>query len=207
MSSLKIDVDTYPAIKKKNYFCTTTKKKQIVIATSLRKDHHHINRWKNSNMGYSKLWSTYTIGRNGVIYQHFPPEKYSEFIGVKSVDKRIISIVLENMGYLNKNKNDIYYNWLNEVCEKESVGFKKYLGYDYWEKISDEQTLSMINLINFLCDKHGISKTMIDFKNQHKDTHKFNGVVFRSNYVYDTNDINPFLLPNKINEMLHKGFI
>lgn len=198
---MKVNSKKYPAKKKENYFCSNTTKKQILIANSLRKDNYHINRWENKNLGVNKDWSTYTITRDGIIYEHFPASKYSEFIGDKKVDKKIISIILENMGYLNK-ENNKYFNWLNEECDHKFVGEKKFLGFQYWEIFPEKQILCLIELLNLLCVKFSINNILIDFKNYHEDTIKFNGIVFRSNYVYETNDINPHFSIPEINEML-----
>lgn len=198
---MKINRTKYPAKKKDNYFGSNTAKKQILIANSLRKDDYHINRWQNRNLGINKDWSTYTISREGKIYEHFPVKKYSEFTGGKKVDKKVISIVLENMGYLSK-VGDRYFNWLNEECNPELVGEKKYLGFQYWEIFPEVQIMSLVELLDSLCGEFKINKTLIDFKNFHKDTMNLNGIVFRSNYIYETNDINPFFVISEINEKL-----
>lgn len=203
---MKINKKKYAAVKKENYFVSDTTKKQILIANSLRKDNFHINRWKNKSLGVNKDWSTYTITREGNIYEHYPPKKYSEFIGDKKIDKKIISIVLENMGFLTK-VNGKYYNWLNEECVEEKVGENKFLGYQYWEIFPEKQIETLIELINSLCDKLNISKNVIDFKNYHKNMVNFKGIVFRSNYVYETNDINPLFPIDDINKVLNKELI
>jgi N-acetyl-anhydromuramyl-L-alanine amidase AmpD len=195
---MHIDKETYK-ISDNNYHKTKTLKTQIVIGTTLRKNNHHITRLKHKDLGESTKWNTFTINRNGDIFQHYDDKYFSDFLGVKQADKRTISILLENMGCLFEDEGK-YYNWLNEVCEIDSVVEKKWFGYDYWEKVTENQIKSLIGLIKVLCKKHEIPKEIIEFQNFHKDTSKFNGIVFRSNYDSNGSDVNPFINTNELNE-------
>ena len=186
---LHIDKDTYQ-IATNNFFKTKTDKKQILISLSLRKSNYHVIHLQHKEMGNTKDWNMFTISRDGIIYQHFDENYYSSFMGFKNIDKQIISVVLENMGFLIKNKEN-YFNWLNEKCDKENVFMKKWMGYEYWEHIPEKQMKSLVDLSIYLCDKHNIQKKCIDFKYYHKDIIKFNGIVFKSNYIDDSSDFNP----------------
>lgn len=202
---MKIDKKTYK-VSDANYYSTPIAKTQIVIASSLRIKNYHINRLLHKDYGASKKWNTFSISRDGKVYQHYSDNFHSDFLGIKDVDKRSISIVLENMGFLFKTQDDKYINWLNEYCDDEFVVEKKWLGYDYWEKFYDEQIESVALLCKFLCEKHNIPKTCIDFNFYHKEISKFRGIVFRSNYFEDSSDINPLFDIEKFNEMLGNDF-
>ena len=65
-----IDSSTYK-VKEENRYKTQTPKTQIVLATSLRKDSYHITRLLHKDFGKTKKWNTYTISRDGIIYQHY----------------------------------------------------------------------------------------------------------------------------------------
>lgn len=203
---LKIDSETY-CVKESNRYKTQIAKTQIILATSLRKDSNHIIRLRHKDYGKTKKWNTFSISRNGTIYQHFNPKFHSDFIGIKEVDKKTISIVVENMGCLFKTPSGKYINWLNEVCPEENVTEKTWLGYNYWETFTDEQLQSTIELCQYLCDEFSIQKKIIDFHHYHKDTIKFKGIVFRSNYIEESSDINPSFDIKKFNEMLHNEFV
>jgi N-acetyl-anhydromuramyl-L-alanine amidase AmpD len=194
-------------IKEVNRYKTQNAKTQIVIATSLRKDSNHITRLLHKDFGKTKKWNTYTINREGVIYQHYENKYHTDFLGIKEADKQIISIVLENMGCLFQTPAGKYINWLNEVCDESSVEERKWLGYNYWEKFTDEQIESLVLLCREVCEEHSIPKTCIEFHHHHKDIVKFRGIVFRSNYFQDSSDINPLFEIGKFNEMLHNEFI
>lgn len=203
---MQIDKVTYK-ISEKNRYKTKSAKTQIVIGTSLRKDSRHITRLRHKEYGNSKKWNTFTISRDGTVYQHFDEKYHTDFLGVKEGDKRSISIVLENMGALFQVGANKRINWLNEVCEEENVVEKEWQGYEFWESFPDEQMESLILLCRELCEKHSIPKIFIEFFHHHKETHKFRGVVFRGNYIEDSSDMNPLLDIPKLNEMLRNEFI
>lgn len=203
---MHIDNKTY-VISEDNRYKTEIAKSQIIIGTSLRKDSNHIIRLQHKEYGKTKQWNTYTISRAGTIYEHYDPKYHTDFLDIKEVDKKSISIILENMGCLFETPTKEYVNWLNEVCSAESVAEKPWFGYHFWEKIPDNQIESMILLCRKLCEDFNITKNFVAFHHYHKDIVKFRGIVFRSNYIEDTSDINPFLEMDKFNEMLHNEFI
>ena len=202
----RIDKETY-AVKEVNHYKTQLAKTQIVIGFSLRKDHNHIIRLQNKEYKKTKKWNTFTVTRDGQIFQHFDPKYHSDFLGIKEADKKIISVILENMGCLFKNPSSDYINWLNEMCPKEKVISKSILGYEYWEIFSDEQIESTVMLCRYLCDEFSIPKAMIEFPYFHKDIIKYRGIAFRSNHMNDSSDTNPIFEIAKFNEMLHNEFI
>jgi hypothetical protein len=185
-----------------NHYLTQSVKTQIVLATSLRKDGYHIIRLHNKERGKTKKWNTYTVSRDGTVFQHYDNKFHSDFLGIKEADKQSISVVIENMGCLFKTPAGKHINWLNEICDEENVVTKNWLGYNYWEKFTDEQIENIALLCKQLCEEHNIPKNCIDFHHYHKDTIKFRGIVFRSNYIEDSSDINPLFDISKFNEML-----
>jgi hypothetical protein len=199
---MKIDKKKYD-ISEQNFYITSYDKTQLILASSLRKDSNHLVRLKHKDFGKSKKWNTFTITRNGLIYQHYDPKCYTDFIGVKQADKQSISIVLENMGYLIETPNGKYINWINETCDKSNVLEKKWMGYSFWEKHPDKQIQATIELCDKLCTEFNIERNLIEFRNYHKDILKFKGIVFRSNYFEESGDVNPNIDISKFNEMLH----
>lgn len=173
-----------------HYRKIVTAKTQILISSTLRANGNHIIRWNNMEFGKSKKWSTYSITRAGKVYQHYDPKYQTDFLGIKDADSKLISISLENMGFLTKLPSGEYVNWLNETCTGEIVK-KTWLGYDYWEEFTVDQMNSLIDLCLYLCDTFNIPKKCIEFNHYHKDINKFRGIIFRSNYIENTNDVNP----------------
>ena len=198
---MHIDKETYK-IKPENRYKTKTPKTQIVIAVSIRKNGHHITRLQHKDYGKTKRWNTYTISRDGKVYQHYDDKYHTDFLGIKEGDKRSISIVLENMGVLFQAGAHKYINWLNEACDEEKVVEREWLGYDFWERFPDEQLESLVELCRELCEKHSIPKEIVEFSTYHKQISKFKGIAFRSNYIEDSSDLNPLFDIPKLNEML-----
>lgn len=194
---MKINKTKYK-VTKDNYYHTKNTKNQILIGFSMRKKDYHIKRLQNKELGKSKKWNTFTITREGVIYQHFPDENHSDYVGNKKADIQTITIVLENMGVLTKSE-ETYYNWINEVCEYD-VGERKWVGYEYWEEIPEKQYDSLIKLLDMLTTKHNIPKQTIGFITHNRDVLKFKGITFMSNYDENTLNMNPLLSYKKIDE-------
>jgi len=187
METLNLDKKTY---KTKNHYKTKTPKSQIVIGSTLRKDSNHITRLQHKELGTSKEWSMFTITREGKVYQHFDSNYYSDFLKNKSADKKIISILLENMVYIYK-YGDSYYNFIREKCDKSNVEHKKWMEFEYWEKYPPKQMESLANLCVYLCNKHKISKNVVDFHHHHKDIIRFDGITIRGNHINGITDNNP----------------
>ena len=201
INKLKIDEKTYP-IDEKNRYKVKSFKTQIVIASSLRKDNYHIKRLYGKELGNTKKWNTFTIDRNGKIFQHYDDMFHTDFLGIKVGDKQSISIVLENMGCLFQFDDKKYVNWLNEECDSDRIVQKKWLGYNYWEIFDEKQINALANLCNYLCEKHNIPKEVINFQHYHKEIHKFKGIVFRSNYIEDSSDINPLFNHSNFSKLI-----
>lgn len=174
-----------------NYIKKRTKKKQIVIGFSLRARSNHLIRLKHTELGRCLKWSTYTITRTGKVLEHFDPTYYSQFVGIDSVDKNVISVVLENMGALSLTSDFKYVNWLNELCDSNFVQEKKYLGINYWEIIPDAQMESLVALCKILTKEYYVDNTCIDFNHYHKTVGNFKGICFIGNYYDNTTETNP----------------
>lgn len=195
-----IDKKTH-SVSDDNYYKTKSTKTQIVIGGSLRANSNHIIRLNHKDFGKTKKWCTYTITREGVIFQHYDNKYYSDYLGIKNIDTKIISIVLENMGAL-AYESGRYLNWVNEECEPQNVVGKKILGFEYWEGYSELQMESLRDICLTLCKTHKIPNECIDFSHYNKEIGNFKGIAFKSNYFEDNIDINPLFNIRKFNEML-----
>lgn len=200
---MQIDTTTYPT-KEINRYKVKSPKSQIVIANSLRKKNYNIVHLQHKELGNTKSWNTFTIDRDGNIFQHYDPEYHTDFLCKKSADKHIISIVLENMGVLFKTDDGGFVNWINEECDSKLVAEKKWLGYYYWETYSNKQMKSLMSLCEYISEKYNIPKELIEFQHYHKDIHKFRGIAFRSNHIQDSSDMNPLFNLKNFSKLLNK---
>jgi N-acetyl-anhydromuramyl-L-alanine amidase AmpD len=178
----------------KNYHNTKTEKKQIILGGSLRKDSNHIIHLQNKDFGQSKRWPTYSITREGKIHQHYDPTFYSDYMGNKDIDKKSVSIVLENMGMLYYDTDKEHFiNWINEECNEKLVGEKLWKNGRYWEDFSLEQYLSLSKLIKEIVYEFNIKLDLIGHNvlDTETDFNTFSGVFCRSNYNTEYLDLNP----------------
>ena len=177
----------------KNYYLTEFNKRQIVIGNSFSEKDYHIKGWQNRMGGVYKKTSTFTIFKNGEIHQHFEPSMYSDFLDNKSMDKKIISISMENQGWLQKDlTNNEYFNWVGNIYKKNKVVFeKRWRGYTYWDNYTKKQITACSELVRYLCDKYDIPKNCVGHNTYIDGIEYFEGVTYRSNYYKDSTDLNP----------------
>lgn len=187
---MEIDKKTYKT-NRENYYVTKYKKNQIILAGSLRKKNFHIKRLQKKDFGKSKKWPTFSISREGNVYQHFDPKHYSDFMGMKEIDKHSISIVLENMGmvFFDYDTNK-FLNALHEECLEDNIFEKNWRGYSYCEGYTEKQYKSTVDLCLYLCEKYGIVNDSFGYNVYHDDAASFKGIVTRSNFNKEDTDLN-----------------
>tara|TARA_R110000803_G_scaffold5634_3_gene18561 strand:- start:429 stop:1052 length:624 start_codon:yes stop_codon:yes gene_type:complete len=178
---------------KGNFYEGNHKKTQIVLGNTFTTKDYHIQGWKHRMGGDYKKTSIYTIMRDGKIFQHFDPKNYSDFIGDKSIDKKIISILLENQGWLKRDfNNDLYFNWVGNIYKKvDDVYVKRWRGFTYWDTYSEEQMKSSVDLINFLSETYKIPKKCVSHNTYIDSIEYFEGVTYKSNHIKESTDLNP----------------
>lgn len=188
---MEIDVEKYK-LPEDNYHKEVYHKTQIVIGHNARKDMRHFDGWLRRNGGKYKKTSTFTIDKEGGVYQHFDPKYYSDFIGIDE-DKSNISITLVNVGWLKFDPiNKLYTDWLGHVYSKKTKVIERtWRGYDFWYQYSDKQMESLKKLVSFLCDKFEIPKECIGNNVYDENVDIYKGVVFRSNYSQEIRDVSP----------------
>lgn len=201
---MTLDKKTY-AIDPKCYMGTKVNKTQIILGGSLRKDSNYIKHLKIKDNGQTKRWCTFTITRDGKVYEHYDPQNlYTDYMGVKEIDKKSISIILENMGMLYfDNAREAFVNWIDEMCDEKLVYERQWKNYRYWEKYSDQQYDALANLCSTLCKEHKINLDCVGHNVFDPDAVDFKGIVTRSNIDSDYTDLNPSFDYQKFLKMLN----
>jgi hypothetical protein len=196
-----IDKTSY-TLTENNYYQVEYKKNQIVIGHSGRKEMRHFGGWINRRNGKHKKGASFTIDKEGTIYQHFDPKYYTDFVGVEQ-DKSNISIVLVNEGWLELDKlNNIYIDWLGHTYSKKSlVKEQNWRNHKYWMRYTDEQMLSLKELVLYLCEEFKIKKDFIGHCVYDEDADIFNGITFRSNYKSELTDVSPAFEMDILNKL------
>lgn len=101
----------------------------------------------------SKHWA-YHLGIPSSVFQ-----KYG--IKYQSLDKISIGIELCNWGYLIKQSDGTFRNYVGGIVPKDEVidlG-KEFRGHRYYHSYTDSQISSLRDLLIYLCDRYKISKT------------------------------------------------
>tara|TARA_R110001606_G_scaffold26384_1_gene85136 strand:- start:609 stop:1223 length:615 start_codon:yes stop_codon:yes gene_type:complete len=191
-----------------NFYDKEFEKNRIVIGNTNSTEMNHVYGWKHRLLGEYKKTSTFTIDRKGNAYQHFDPSYYSDFIGDKSIDKKSITISLENQGWLEKDiLRDKYYDWVgNPYKRRVKVYEKRWRGQTYWDPYTPKQYKATLELIEYLCNEYDIPKKAINNNTQMESMLSYEGVSYRSNYHKEKNDLSPAWdckkLKNKLEEKI-----
>jgi N-acetyl-anhydromuramyl-L-alanine amidase AmpD len=209
---MEIDSVTY-SLNTNNYIDKEFEKRQIVLGNTLITDMKHVNGWKKRLGGNYKKTSTFTIDRKGKIYQHFDPKFYSDFIGDKSVDKKIITISLENQGWLLKDSlKDRYVDWVGNIYRRRAkIIEKRWRGFSYWDPYTPSQYKATLKLIEYLCNEFNIPKKIVGHNTQIENINLYEGITYRSNYFKEKTDLSPAWdfkkIKNKLEENTEKNEI
>lgn len=168
-----------------------SKKKDLIILTHtsrVGKDYLVSLNFRN-NGKYDRL-PNYVILKDGSVVETLSPNKSSNFLDDKKLGNKSIIICLENLGWVNKNLlSTTYSNWLgNKVTE---VYERKWRNKYFWDKYSEEQLVSLIELCNKLCEEYNIPKKFTGHNTKLNGVEKFNGIINRSNLSEDYTDLSP----------------
>lgn len=187
---LSIDTTSY-ILNNNNYISKEYDKKQIVLGNTFSTNMNHYIGWTTRLNGNNKKTATYTIDINGKIFNHYNPKFYSNFIGDDNMDKHIISIVIENEGWvLNDIKKNQFINWVGDIYNKEIIE-RKWRGLTHWAPYSKNQYKSAIRLIKFLCSEFDIPNEVVSHNTKIEGLMNYNGVLYRSNFEKYYTDLTP----------------
>jgi len=189
---MKINNQTYK-LGVNNYIKNRHSKHQIVIGSTFSENMNHINGFKTRNGGNFKRTAPFTIDIYGNIYQHYPAEFYSEFLGIGGLDEHIIPILIENEGWLVKDIiKDEYINYVGNIYNrKDSVIEKKWREQKYWAPYTKEQVESTIDLCKYLCKIFDIQFQTVSHNTKFDGIYDYNGIVYKSNFDKHYTDLNP----------------
>jgi hypothetical protein len=207
---MKIDKETYK-LDEKNYYSKEFAKHQIILGNSFSENLNHLDRWKYRLGGDYTRTATYTIDRKGNVFQHYDPKYYSDFINNKMIDKKTISILIENQGWLLKDLiKDKYIDWVGNIYKRRAkVIEKRWRGFMYWDSYTTPQSKAAIELISLLCEEYDIPLKCVGHNTYIGGIEYFDGITYRSNYYKEMTDLSPawdfIKFKNKIEEKNKKN--
>lgn len=176
-----------------NYIPIVTNKKQIIIGNTFNKDMRHYVGWLKRFNGKSQKTASFTINKDGVIYNHFNPKFYSTFMGSKKINEESVIILLENEGWLlNDTKNSGFINWLGDIYNQtDGIVEKRWRGYIYWASYSEKQIEALSILVKSLCNEFNIPLNVIEHNTKIDYPLSYSGILYKSNYEKYFTDPSP----------------
>ena len=191
-------------IEKENRPIKTTKHKktQIMLGNTGRVLSDYSKGVTLRQNGNYKRIPHYTISQEGDIKELLNPKYTSELFGYSSIDNQIISVLLENVGWVApKNRPTGLCDWLGNIYKGE-VFEKKWRDKFFWAVYPPKQVTTLCNLLVLLCERYDINRNFIGHNVRVEGVEKYEGVVNRSNYSDYFTDLSPAFNFEKIKEIL-----
>lgn len=170
-----------------------TQKSKILLMNTYAPIDKFLKRVKYRDSGNYEKIPAFTVGINGKVYKHYNPKFYSKILGSQMLDKYVIPIALENVGWLEKdiiaNK---YYDWLGDIYKEENgIVEITWRGHTFWSPYSEAQLDALALLSVKLCKNHNIPLRFIGENVKVDNINNFTGIVSRSNFFTEVADISP----------------
>lgn len=166
-------------------------KTQIFLYDTHRRADDFINKIKfRKNGEYSDI-PHFLITKLGGVYQLFDTKFSSTTFNDSSIDKKMIKIAIENLGWLTKNTiTGIMNNWIDDPYRAEPH-VRNWRNHFYWDKYYEDQMNELSKLCDFLCEHHDIIKQTPPSQGYLENASNFKGIVYKSNFSSIYTDINP----------------
>ena len=168
-----------------------SKKTQIFLYDTQRRTDDFINKIKYRKNGDYDDIPHYVVSKLGMVYQLFDTDHSSNTFQNPNIDKKMIKIAIENLGWLNKNTiTGVLHNWIGDPYRSEPH-IRNWRNYFFWDKYNESQLIALSQLCDFLCDKHNIFKQTVPSNGYLENVSNFKGIVCKSNFSSIYTDINP----------------
>jgi hypothetical protein len=146
---------------------------------------------------------TFTIGQDGAVYEHYNPRHFSKHFNNMNIDRQIISVALENIGWLKQNTSAQNIDWKGHIYNGEVVE-KIWRGKNIWAVYTPQQVNALLEFLPLLIEEHNIEPNFSGNNLPMADPHKFKGLLNRSNYMKFYYDLSPAFDFELITKMLNK---
>lgn len=174
-----------------NVYRKKTKKTQILLYDTQRRVDDFVNKIKYRKNGKYDDVPHFIVSKLGFVYEIFNTNHYSNTFDNPNIDKKIIKVAIENLGWLNKNTiTGILHNWIGDPYRTEPFA-RSWRNYYFWDKYNEEQMKLVAELCEGLCEKHKIPKQIVPSQGYLENASNFNGIICKSNFSSIYTDINP----------------
>ena len=168
-----------------------SKKTQIFLYDTQRRVDEFLNKIKYRKNGKYDDVPHFIVSKLGIVHQLFDTNYSSITTENPKIDKKMIKIAVENLGWLNKNTiNGILNNWIGDPYRGEPY-IRSWRNYYFWDVYSDVQLKALSDLCNNLCEEHNIFKQTVPSNGYMENASNFTGIVCKSNFSSIYTDINP----------------
>ena len=168
-----------------------SKKTQIFLYDTQRRVDEFLNKIKYRKNGKYDDVPHFIVSKLGIVHQLFDTNYSSITTENPKIDKKMIKIAVENLGWLNKNTiNGILNNWIGDPYRGEPY-IRNWRNYYFWDVYSDVQLKALSDLCNNLCEEHNIFKQTVPSNGYMENASNFTGIVCKSNFSSIYTDINP----------------
>jgi len=118
---------------------------------------------------------------------------YSHYLDITGIDEHIITILIENEGWLVKDiDNDEYINYVGNIYNrKDDVVEKTWRGQKIWAPYTKTQLNSAVKLCKYHCNTFGIPQETVSHNTKFEGIHELMGVVYKSNFDKYYSDLSP----------------
>jgi len=167
------------------------KKSQIILSHSSRNVENYLQSLKYRYNGKFLRIPNYVITKEGKILQLLSNTEHSNFFKDLNINRNSINIVLENLGWVQKEPlKDYYVNWIGDIY-KGKVFERKWRDYFFWDPYTEKQIDSTVLLCKMLFKEMGIKNNIIGHNTRINGIEKFEGVVTKSNFDSNFTEVNP----------------
>ena len=166
-------------------------KKQILLCHTSRPMKYYL---KSINYRLNNRFDRiphYLISEKGGVIKNYGERKYSNFMLNHNIDKNVIIVCLENLGWLRyKEKEDKYVNWVGDEYNGDIFN-KRWRDKTFWSTYSENQIDSLSKLLNYLSVEFEIPLNFVGHNVTVDDISDFVGVTCKSNYSQLWTDVSP----------------
>ena len=166
------------------------KKTQIFLYDTGRRLDDYMMKIKHRNNGQYDDIPHLIITKTGKVIFLFDTNHSSKTFGDPNIDRRMIKIAMENLGWLNKNTiTGVLHNWIGDPYRSEPY-IKKWRDHYFWDPYSEEQLKSLVQITTIICSNHNIPYQTVPGQGYLSNVRKFTGIVCKSNFLNIYTDIN-----------------
>ena len=172
-------------------FHKNKKKNQIILCHSSREAQEFLASLEFRYYGKFDRIPNYLVKRDGKVLELLSPSYYSNYISEEEINKNSVTIVLENLGWLEKKPlTDYYINWKGSIYKGE-VFEKKWRDFFFWQSYTNEQLKNTARLCLKLTEELSIEKRLLGHNTKVDGVENYGGIISKSNINTRYTDLNP----------------